>query len=400
MVAWGNNSYGQTSVPAGLSNVVAVAAGISHSLALVYTGDNPLIVGLATIRSPAHSGQILAGDCLRFLGGGSTARQRYDLWQPHWTFGEGLTSSLADPGLVSFPSPGTWRVTYALVAMGGQITTRTDSRTVTVVSATNPVPDLVVANLNLPANLILNQPAQISYTVANAGEAGLSGTTWQDALYFSSDPYLDSGDWRLTTVPVSPNLSSGESYTNTLSVTIPLSLVEQGGRYLILSVDDAWQVLERRQLNNEWAVAVDQAIPRLADGVPLAGSFGASGNARYYRFDASAGQLLLVTLNDANSLGHNEVYIRYGELPTRSAYDARYTANLSADQRASIPVTTNGAYYILVFAESVPDAPADFTITAQLLQAAVFDATPKRAGNRGDVTSPSRRCGLPDWRHR
>jgi hypothetical protein len=34
VVAWGYNSYGQTNVPAGLSNIVTVAGGLSHSLAL------------------------------------------------------------------------------------------------------------------------------------------------------------------------------------------------------------------------------------------------------------------------------------------------------------------------------------------------------------------------------
>ena len=34
VVAWGYNGYGQTNVPAGLSNVVAIAAGGYHSLAL------------------------------------------------------------------------------------------------------------------------------------------------------------------------------------------------------------------------------------------------------------------------------------------------------------------------------------------------------------------------------
>ncbi|SPE60429.1 Immunoglobulin I-set domain protein (fragment) [Verrucomicrobia bacterium] len=34
MVAWGDNTWGQTSVPPGLTNAVAVAAGGSHSLAL------------------------------------------------------------------------------------------------------------------------------------------------------------------------------------------------------------------------------------------------------------------------------------------------------------------------------------------------------------------------------
>ena len=38
VVAWGGNYYGQTNVPSGLSNVVAIAAGWYHSLALTAEG--------------------------------------------------------------------------------------------------------------------------------------------------------------------------------------------------------------------------------------------------------------------------------------------------------------------------------------------------------------------------
>ena len=38
VTAWGNNSFGQTNVPAGLSNVVDVEAGPYHSLALLNDG--------------------------------------------------------------------------------------------------------------------------------------------------------------------------------------------------------------------------------------------------------------------------------------------------------------------------------------------------------------------------
>ena len=38
VVAWGDNGYGQTTVPSGLSNVVAIAAGGYHSLALTAEG--------------------------------------------------------------------------------------------------------------------------------------------------------------------------------------------------------------------------------------------------------------------------------------------------------------------------------------------------------------------------
>jgi hypothetical protein len=39
VVAWGYNAYGQTNTPSGLTNVVAIAAGTQHCLALV--GDGP-----------------------------------------------------------------------------------------------------------------------------------------------------------------------------------------------------------------------------------------------------------------------------------------------------------------------------------------------------------------------
>lgn len=38
VAAWGYNSYGQTSVPAGLSNVLAIAAGCYHAVALKQDG--------------------------------------------------------------------------------------------------------------------------------------------------------------------------------------------------------------------------------------------------------------------------------------------------------------------------------------------------------------------------
>ena len=50
VVGWGDNGYGQTTVPAGLSNVAAIAAGGYHSLALL--GIEPGIAGPVIINSP------------------------------------------------------------------------------------------------------------------------------------------------------------------------------------------------------------------------------------------------------------------------------------------------------------------------------------------------------------
>ena len=38
VVGWGDNAYGETTIPAGLTNVVAIAAGADYSLALKADG--------------------------------------------------------------------------------------------------------------------------------------------------------------------------------------------------------------------------------------------------------------------------------------------------------------------------------------------------------------------------
>lgn len=52
IVAWGYNDQGQTNVPSGLNNVVAIAAGKSHSLAL--TAEGRLVVWGSYYQSPAY----------------------------------------------------------------------------------------------------------------------------------------------------------------------------------------------------------------------------------------------------------------------------------------------------------------------------------------------------------
>lgn len=246
-----------------------------------------------------------------------------------------------------------------------------------MVPDTGPIPDLAVTQLNVPANLSIGQPAQITYTVRNAGDGDLSGQSWKDALYLSRDPYLDVNDQLLVSAAVSENVAVGSSYTNTLTVTLPA--VEEGAYYLLLSVDDEWQVLERHQLNNEFAVATYLLVPQLTDAVPLTGNLSGDGDEQYFRIDVPAGQNLLIRLDDADNQGANEVYVRFGALPTRSTFDFQATTPGSADQQLLIPAAAPGTYYILVYGESVPGA-GQFTLEATTAQMEVTGVTPSRYG--------------------
>jgi YD repeat-containing protein len=335
------------------------------------------IIGpLATIDSPTRSGDILAGDTLRFRGE-STAVQQSSPLRYSWSFGDGRTSTLQNPSLVGFPTAGTFEVSLDAYDNQGHHSEIPDTRTITVVPDTNSIPDLAVTQLNVPANLAIGEPAQITYAVRNAGDEDLSGQSWKDALYLSRDPYLDVNDQLLVSAAVSNTVAVGSSYTNTLTVTLPV--VEEGAYYLLLSVDDEWQVLERHQLNNEFAVATDLVIPRLTNAVPFAGSLSGNGDEKYFRIDVPAGQNLLIRLDDADNQGANEVYVRFGALPMRGAFDFRATTPGSADQQLLIPAAAPGTYYIMVHGESVP-GDGQFTLEATAAQLEVTGVTPSRYG--------------------
>jgi len=334
------------------------------------------------IDSPVRSGAVAVGDALRLSGHGSVPPES---GPPRffWDFGDGRSSNLEDPGLLSFPVPRTNLITLNVTDSQGHSGGTVDMRTITVIPETNSIPDLAVTQLNVPTNLAIGQAAPITYTVRNAGDGGLSGQSWKDALYLSRDAYLDVNDRLLVSAAVSNTVAVGDSYTNALTASLPA--VEEGAYYLLLSVDDEWQVLERHQLNNEFAVATDLVIPRLTNAVPFAAAFTGNGDEHYFRIDVPAGQNLLIRLNGLDNLGVSEVYVRFGALPTRGTFDYRAATPGSADQQLLIPAAAPGTYYILVRGESVP-GNGQFTLETIASRLNVTGVTPDRHGQSMSAT--------------
>ena len=197
------------------------------------------------ILSPVRSGTLVKGDALRFLGSASGDPTA----QYAWNLGDGRSSTLRDPGVLNFPATGVKPVIFALVFKGGP-DPYPDTRTYTVIDDTGVFPDLAVTRATIPSSLAVGQAAQITYRAHNRGNSALEGVSWTDAIYLSRDTYLDAQDTLLSSVTVSPTLDVGASYDGSITITLPA--VEDGAYYLILSVDDAWQVVEWHQLNNEY----------------------------------------------------------------------------------------------------------------------------------------------------
>ena len=116
--------------------------------------------------------------------------------------------------------------------------------------ATLPVtyaePDLKVTALSVPDDLRAGQTLDITFTVTNTGTRATRETGWVDRVYLSLDSSLDTGDFLLRREVAGREITAqsvrrgalgvGESYTATVTVTLPFEL---NGDFHILAVADS-----------------------------------------------------------------------------------------------------------------------------------------------------------------
>ena len=375
-----DNPSFSTTLSLNSGETVDIAIGAQGSFLSDNTPVDVTITSLtsAVIDSPVRSGNILAGDSLRFSGrvsGGIGI-------QSQWDFGDGRTSGAVTPGIVMYQNPGSYDVTLSAINEPGGPAVSADTRTIEVLADPGSVPDLRVTQLDLPDNLEVGIPTTITYSVQNIGDGAVSGANWIDAIYLSEDPFLGGNDQFLGSLAVDQDLQPDEIYTQNLDIVIPTA-AEQA-YYVIVSADDQWDVLERHQLNNELAEATDVRFPRLEDEVPRTAALADSGASHYYRVDVPSSSNLRIALDDVDDLGVNELYVRFGELPTRGTYDYRGTAMASADQETLIPAAYAGAWYVLVYAELAVGA-GEYTIEADIVGLELTDVTPDHHGAGADA---------------
>ncbi|TVQ96246.1 MAG: hypothetical protein EA399_16215, partial [Desulfovibrionales bacterium] len=321
------------------------------------------------IISPTRSGTIAAGDSLRFRGSAlENPAAGY-----RWEFGDGRSADVRHPGVVRFPAAGEYQVRYAAV-VDGQVDAYPDTRTYAVVPDPGNLPDLRVANVGVSGTLAVGQPAQVTYTVRNAGQ-GPAGPGWRDAVYLSADPYLDTEDIFMGSAMVDQVLDPGQSYQQTMTAVMPA--VAEGAYYLIVAANDEWQVLELHRLNNEHGVQVAAQVPALEQGVSRNVSHGKGLVEQYFRMTATAGQNLVLDLTRVPS--GLEVFIGFGSLPTRGAHDFR----LRGGERFVIPAAAAGNWYALVHGRM--EEFGSYDILFDMVDVALTRISPTRHGTLSDL---------------
>ncbi|MDB5385913.1 MAG: hypothetical protein JWM11_1559 [Planctomycetaceae bacterium] len=266
------------------------------------------------------------------------------------------------------------------------VTLATDTTSVTArdFGLTIPQEDLKVQSVIVPATGATGGDLQVSWTVANLGTTNIAGD-WQDAVYLSSTPTINGQSTLVEVVPHTGGLATEDSYTESLTLHLPT--VPEGNYFVVISTDRRRQVGSDTNLSNNIgasAKVVNLSVPVLTLNSPASGQFSAAGQDHYYKINVNSGDTLLLSLSESQGSNSNQIFGRFGALPTAYLFDVQTPPNPGANPTLSVPVTETGTYYILVHNQA--GTPGNFTLTATQPGLTILQVSPRTVGNAGRTT--------------
>lgn len=246
-----------------------------------------------------------------------------------------------------------------------------------------PAPvDLVAGVVTVPGEGLPGAAIAITYHVSNQSGSTAIGQ-WQDNVYLSRDDKWDASDLLFARATGSGSLATGASYTNTVTGQLPGVL--SGDYHIIVRTDVRNQMPETDETNNVSASvdSVKISVEELILGTPDTGRL-EHRQTVYYKVEVDAGETLRVAFDSASDFGRSELFVSYGELPSRSGADFRFDTADAPDQAIIVPNTRAGTYYVMAYNDV--GFTTDYAVTADVLGFEITDIATDSGSNRGHVT--------------
>ncbi|MCB1491569.1 MAG: hypothetical protein KDJ77_07195, partial [Rhodobiaceae bacterium] len=258
-----------------------------------------------------------------------------------------------------------------------------------------PPADLSASGVTVSGNLTAGEQATINWRVDNVGTAAATGG-WTDAVYLSKDNAWDINDILIGRLDHSGNLAANGFYTASLTATMPVA--SEGNYRFIVRSDVRDTVFEDGAEANNTAISENSLyvfVDEIALGSGTTRTLAPNGE-QVVRVTVGIGETLRVRLLSDNPDAQNEIYVRYGDVPTPTNFDAIYGAPLSADQTAIIGETLPGDYYILIRNTGGISEPTAVTVLPEILPFQVIDITQDQGGDSRFVTATITGAGFKD----
>ncbi|MEW6754630.1 MAG: CARDB domain-containing protein [Candidatus Latescibacterota bacterium] len=246
-----------------------------------------------------------------------------------------------------------------------------------------PPPDLEVTRVVAPEAVTSGSQIEVAWTVTNRGAGAPFERRWSDRVYLArpDGSPLDSA-LVLATVATGGVLAQADALGR-ISQVLPAAA--PGTYHLLVRTDIGNAIRETDEGNNARAAVPTQVeLARLLVGTPVDTAL-FEGRPLYLAVDVPAEQTLKVSLASADRQAANELYLRYGGPPARSAFELGSSLP-QADQDLVVPRTRAGTYYLLVRSGASPQDGQQVRLRADTLRFAVARVWPAQGGNVGQVT--------------
>lgn len=224
----------------------------------------------------------------------------------------------------------------------------------------SPQPNLQVSLVQAPTNAFSSQQTVVEWVVTNAGNGSTGAAGWQDAVWLSTDAFLDGGDTFLGQAQNASFLNAGDSYRGSLTVTLPRGI--DGDYFMIVKVDANNQVNEFADENDnlnsgpthitltpppDLRVAAVIAPASAFSGQPIIVSWSITNSGPGRTLETSWQDQ--VFLSRTNAIDGTAVLL--GTEPHAGALNSgeEYTV---ANRSVTLPIGISGAFYLVVRADA------------------------------------------------
>lgn len=253
-----------------------------------------------------------------------------------------------------------------------------------------PLPaDLQITNIKAAkGSYFVGDSIKLIYTIQNQGINPVKGIE-EEQFYLSKNTVWDIEDITLGNTSSTLNLPPGG--TTTFEKSFILNNASVGDYYLIARTDVKNQIPETKENNNMTSsvASIYIDVKELLLNVKETSQIKHKGSICYKIIvpDSLYNETLLVELQSLNLFNHNELFIRYGDVPTRNIYDVSFSKPFSGNQEVIIPELKPGIYYVMAYGENEQLQEQEVTLMASILRFNIRSVKTNVGGDTGPVTT-------------
>jgi hypothetical protein len=257
-----------------------------------------------------------------------------------------------------------------------------------IIATPSPPADLIVRNVVVQDSVLAGDSTVIMWETKNQGANPAYGN-FREIVYLSTDTSWQVTDEVIGVLDAGIALSPNAAVTK--SVTLPVNNITNGDYHTLVRTDARNNIPESNELNNDGYsfdltnVEIEEIFVNNTKYTNLNPAIN-----RYFKVliePEFAERNLLVQLKGDSLAGINQLYVKFGAVPTPADHDYAYSEPFSDEQRIMVRNMLPGYYYILVNGYKPNDnTPQEISLLASVLSMEILDIEPREAGNKGFTT--------------